>query len=352
MACKPPNFACIVAATAEKWGIGIENRLPWKIKRDMNFFVQVTKRVIIDHDVVMGRRNWESIPPKYQPLKQRLNVVLSRTWKVPPSPPISIDRQSNNSNTESSLAQDLPPLSLSSSPPILLFNDFSTAIDNLSANPQVSRIYIIGGLAVYAEAMTSPLCTHILLTRIYKEFESDTFLPPIDETVYQQTTHEELVNFVGMDVPKGVQEENEIPFEFLMNLIDISNTHLTERLQQQDAIDRANEYKDLISSIKLDEKALKKLQEKSSTLPKLQQKTISSTTIASQSPPASNNNTRATSPGAILSENSLTKNDVEWLSKAMNEIHDAINHIEVQFMGDLVVPLTWNAPSPVHPAHG
>ncbi|CAG8562799.1 13040_t:CDS:2 [Ambispora leptoticha] len=239
MACKPPNFACIAAATAEKRAIGIENRLPWKLKRDMRYFEQVTKRVIInDHEdsrrkgddddydssrkeasatkknaVLMGRRQWESIPPKYQPLKQRLNAVLSRTWKVLPPLPNNVDQQNNDSNTkDSSLAQNLPL----SSPPVLLFNDFMTAIESLSANPQVSQIYVIGGSYVYAEAMASPLCTHILLTQIYKEFEADTFFPPIDESVYQRATHEELVKFVGEDVPEGVQEENEIRFEFLM----------------------------------------------------------------------------------------------------------------------------------------
>ncbi|CAG8733927.1 10454_t:CDS:2, partial [Ambispora leptoticha] len=125
---------------------------------------------------------------------------------------------------------------------------------------------------------------------------------------------------------------------------------------QQDAIDRANEYKDLINSIKLDEKALKKMQEKSNTLPKLQQKTISSSTNIAPQPkltsPTENDNLQSTSPSAVLSENSLTKNDVEWLLAAMNEIHDAVDHIEVQYVGDLVVPLAWTASSPVHPVHG
>ncbi|KAG9295811.1 hypothetical protein G9A89_009040 [Geosiphon pyriformis] len=205
---KPPKFA-LIAATTEKWGIGLKGDLPWKIKRDMRYFENVTQNVITDEKefskenvgenkiekinaVIMGRRTWESIPKKYQPLKNRLNVVLSRSWKGDEGP--------DNSPRTS----------------YLLFNSFSTAVESLTANPKVSRIYIIGGSYIYAEAIKSPLCTHILLTRIYKDFEIDTFFPEIDENVYEKSTHEELLNFIKMDVPKGRQVENETEFEFLM----------------------------------------------------------------------------------------------------------------------------------------
>ncbi|CAG8633965.1 18437_t:CDS:2, partial [Acaulospora morrowiae] len=59
------------------------------------------------------------------------------------------------------------------------------------------------------------------------------------------------------------------------NLIDISNTHATERLQPPDFIDRTNEFKELISTIKLDSKALQKIQ-RDNSLTKLQDRTSSS----------------------------------------------------------------------------
>ncbi|KAG9300096.1 hypothetical protein G9A89_000836 [Geosiphon pyriformis] len=133
------------------------------------------------------------------------------------------------------------------------------------------------------------------------------------------------------------------------NLVDISNTHPTERLQHQDAIDRANEYKDLMSMIKLDPKAIQKLQEKSSTLPKIRKK--SSTNLLKSN---SSNLTHSAiikesrPPSVILSNNSPSKEDIEWLSKAMVDLHEAIDHIQIQFAGDLVVPLSWATPTPVH----
>lgn len=60
----------------------------------MRYFEDVTKRVMEEecgeqsddtakkiNAVVMGRLTWESIPKKYQPLKQRVNVVLSKSLK-------------------------------------------------------------------------------------------------------------------------------------------------------------------------------------------------------------------------------------------------------------------------------
>ncbi|RIA81433.1 hypothetical protein C1645_790469 [Glomus cerebriforme] len=138
------------------------------------------------------------------------------------------------------------------------------------------------------------------------------------------------------------------------NLIDISNTHATERLQQQDAIDRANEYMDLISSIKLDSKTLQKIQEKNSTLPKLHHRKKSQTSLQYQQgvTPNAHGVTTDLPPHVVLSGGVITKEDQEWLTKAMEEIHEAIEHIDVEYIGDLVVPLTWANSAPIHAIHG
>ncbi|CAG8456253.1 3982_t:CDS:2 [Paraglomus brasilianum] len=194
--CKPPNYALIVATTPN-WGIGLNNDLPWKLKTDMSYFTRVTKRVhgispedtskTIRNAVVMGRKTWDSIPPKYRPLNERLNVVLSRSGSV---------------------------VSLES--PNLSFTSLSESIRHLTSLPDIFRIYIVGGSHIYREAIESPNCTHILLTRVYRQFECDTFFPEIDENIYEQAEHEDLVRFVGEDVPKGRLSENGLEFEFLL----------------------------------------------------------------------------------------------------------------------------------------
>jgi len=68
------KIALIVAMDAER-GIGRNNDLMWNLPMDMQFFKSTTQ----GHIVVMGRKNFDSIPEKYRPLPQRLNCILSRS---------------------------------------------------------------------------------------------------------------------------------------------------------------------------------------------------------------------------------------------------------------------------------
>lgn len=54
--------------------------MPWHIPRDLAYFSRVTTKAPAAqvNAIVMGRKTWESIPPKLRPLKKRINVVLSR----------------------------------------------------------------------------------------------------------------------------------------------------------------------------------------------------------------------------------------------------------------------------------
>lgn len=73
----------IVAATTTN-GIGVVEgavaRLPWKLSKEMAYFARATTSAPLtrQNSVIMGRRTWESIPMRFRPLKQRLNVILSR----------------------------------------------------------------------------------------------------------------------------------------------------------------------------------------------------------------------------------------------------------------------------------
>lgn len=56
-------FSVVVAAT-QKWGIGKDNALPWKIPKDMSFFKKLTSQTrdpAKRNAVVMGRKTWDSV---------------------------------------------------------------------------------------------------------------------------------------------------------------------------------------------------------------------------------------------------------------------------------------------------
>jgi dihydrofolate reductase len=67
------EVSLIVAMDAKK-GIGKNNDLMWRLPKDMNFFKTTTEH----HVVIMGRKNYDSIPLKYRPLSNRLNVIITR----------------------------------------------------------------------------------------------------------------------------------------------------------------------------------------------------------------------------------------------------------------------------------
>ncbi|CAG8437937.1 7514_t:CDS:1 [Diversispora eburnea] len=137
----------------------------------------------------MGRLTWESIPEKYQPLKNRLNIIISSRMKS--------DDDSNKGG-------------------YLIYPSLEKAIQDLEIDLQIFRIFIIGGSKLYEEAINSTSCKYILLTKIYKEFKCDRFFPQIDENVYSLVDHLELEKFVGETVPQGKQLDSDIEYEFLM----------------------------------------------------------------------------------------------------------------------------------------
>jgi len=62
----------IIVAVAENGVIGDNNRLLWHISEDLRRF----KRITTGHPVVMGRKTWESLSPKFRPLPNRDNIVI------------------------------------------------------------------------------------------------------------------------------------------------------------------------------------------------------------------------------------------------------------------------------------
>jgi dihydrofolate reductase len=70
----------LVFARARNGVIGKDGGLPWHLPEDLAHFKQVT----MGSPVIMGRKTWDSLPPRFRPLPGRDNIVVTRQpdWKA------------------------------------------------------------------------------------------------------------------------------------------------------------------------------------------------------------------------------------------------------------------------------
>ncbi|MGI5129660.1 dihydrofolate reductase [Pseudonocardia sp. CA-107938] len=113
--------------------IGRDGTLPWHLPEDMAHFKTVTAGAT----VLMGRRTWESLPPRFRPLPGRRNLVLSRT-------PQEVET----------------------------FPDLEAALAAATGD-----VWVIGGAAVYAAAL--PRADRIEVTEIREHVDGDTYAPDV-----------------------------------------------------------------------------------------------------------------------------------------------------------------------------
>ena len=64
----------LVWAEAHGGVIGAGGGMPWHVPEDLAHF----KRTTSGAPVVMGRRTWDSLPPRFRPLPGRANLVVTR----------------------------------------------------------------------------------------------------------------------------------------------------------------------------------------------------------------------------------------------------------------------------------
>lgn len=64
----------LVWAQARGGVIGADGGMPWHVPEDLAHF----KKLTLGCPVVMGRRTWDSLPPRFRPLPERVNIVVTR----------------------------------------------------------------------------------------------------------------------------------------------------------------------------------------------------------------------------------------------------------------------------------
>jgi dihydrofolate reductase len=130
----------IVVAIDDELGIGKTGGLSWRLKEDMKYFRELTTSDATINSVIMGRKTWDSIPQKFRPLPNRVNIVLSRG--AGPGGAI-----------------------------------IAKSLDEALSIP-ADKIFVIGGGEIYAMALKHPQCSELFITRVNGTYGCDTFFPP------------------------------------------------------------------------------------------------------------------------------------------------------------------------------
>lgn len=132
----------LIWAQAHGGVIGKAGVMPWHLPEDLAHF----KRITLGAPVIMGRKTWDSLPPRFRPLPGRTNVVITRqdSWQA----------------AGAQRATSLP--------------------NALAQCDGAGQVWIIGGAQIYAQAL--PLAHSIAVTEIDATFsDGDAFAPSLHQ---------------------------------------------------------------------------------------------------------------------------------------------------------------------------
>lgn len=157
MTAAPPELI-LIAAVARNGAIGKGNDLLFKDPADQRHFKQAT----MGCPVVMGRKSWDSLPPRFRPLPGRRNVVVSRNAAL----------QLEGAETATGL---------------------DAALSLLAGE---ARVFVIGGAALYAMAL--PQADTLMLTEVHADLAGDTFFPAWPRSSFDEVSRQPAVSAAGV----------------------------------------------------------------------------------------------------------------------------------------------------------
>jgi dihydrofolate reductase len=134
----------LIAAVAENNVIGKNNDLIWHLPNDLKYFKKITS----GHHVVLGRKNYLSIPEKFRPLPNRTNIVLTR------NPDFKAEG-------------------------CIVLNSIEKAIEFAQLNNE-TELFIIGGGEIYKQALDKQLVDRLYITHVHENFDGDTYFPDLN----------------------------------------------------------------------------------------------------------------------------------------------------------------------------
>lgn len=161
----PPEVALIFACAANGV-IGCDGRLPWHLPQDLAHFRALTT----GGTVIMGRKTWQSLPPRFRPLPGRHNIVISRR-ALP--------------HVQGGQGQ------YATAP---LHADGAQWVDSVDAaiagaTAMGRPVWVIGGAQIYAQTLAR--ATRVEATVIHHSFAGDAFAPELPGQQWRELQRED-----------------------------------------------------------------------------------------------------------------------------------------------------------------
>lgn len=217
-------------------GMGYKNELPWKKNSlDMKYFNEVTNFVDekkyegmkqkrenflklqgknikdaktkgpLTNVVIMGRLTWDSIPPKFRPLTNRINVIMSKSLK---SEDVAI-------------------------PGVYVVNNVDQVLQLLE-EIHYYKCFVVGGSFIYKEFLEKKLLHQIMYTRINHKYDCDTFLPLISEKEFKVISISDVYSSNGVTLDFVILQKKEE-----------SEENMGEKIGENENWSKENEKKDI-----------------------------------------------------------------------------------------------------------
>jgi dihydrofolate reductase len=138
-----------IVAVSQNNVIGKDGKLPWNLPADMQYF----KRVTAHHHIIMGRGTYEALG---KALPNRTNIIITRQKDY-------------------------------DAPGCVIVGDIKSAIDYAKAHEE-TECFIIGGGDIFRQSLV--WADKIYLTRVFHNFEGDTFFPELNPDDWKLTSEE------------------------------------------------------------------------------------------------------------------------------------------------------------------
>ncbi|KAF2448169.1 hypothetical protein P171DRAFT_428279 [Karstenula rhodostoma CBS 690.94] len=228
-----PLALTLILAATPSLGIGRGGALPWpQLRKEMAYFRRVTSRVSTlasssgesgkgegkgrrrCNAVVMGRKTWDSIPPRFRPLEGRVNVVVTRT-------PGAFTTKLQDESGGTGKGQENVEAVGSVGEALEVLQSYNTRSESEAEGeaedkPEIERVFVIGGATIYDAALQLPQTERVLLTNIEEEYECDTFFS-VDlekDAGWKRSSKDEIEEWTGEKVEPV--EEKGVRFVFEM----------------------------------------------------------------------------------------------------------------------------------------